>query len=194
MRAWAQPAPFAENAAAAERAMVAVNVLAPVVLSRGLLPGMIARARAAAASDAAARAGVIVVASVAGYQPVPFLATYAASKAFDLHFAEALAYELKDETVDVLALCPGATETEFFIRTGMNADSLPMIASPDMVARRALAALGRETVCFPALKNRLTAFLGRHAPKRLTVAGAGRAMRGMAVEQKKLGVAPHVRE
>lgn len=176
--------PFAENAPETEHAMVTVNVLAPVVLSRGLLPGMIARARAAATSGTAAPAGVIVVASVAGFQPVPFLATYAASKAFDLHFAEALAYEMKDEPVDVLALCPGATETDFFARTGMNAEPLPLIASPDLVARRALAALGRDTVCFPALKNRLSALLGRHAPKRLIVAGAGRAMRGLAVGRK----------
>ncbi|MDJ0948137.1 MAG: SDR family NAD(P)-dependent oxidoreductase [Alphaproteobacteria bacterium] len=165
--------PFGENPAATERAMVEVNVLAPVVITRALLPDMLARARPEA------RAGVIIVSSVAGFQPVPFMATYAASKAFDLHFAEALAQELSGAPVDVLALCPGATDTDFFDRAGMAMEALSLIATPERVARRALASLGRTTVCLPSTKNRLTSVIGRYLPRGVVVPGAGRMMRGM---------------
>ncbi len=74
---------FVDNPPEFERAMVEVNVVAPVVLTRALLPGMIARA-----AESGNRAGIIVVASVAGFHPVPYMSTYAATKAFDLLFAE----------------------------------------------------------------------------------------------------------
>ena len=91
-----------------ERQTVLLNVVAVVDLTRRLLPGMLQRARAARR-----HAGLIVVSSTAAFAPVPFFATYAASKAFDLQFTEALAEELRGEPVDVLALCPGATRTTF---------------------------------------------------------------------------------
>ena len=59
------------------------------------------------------KGGIINVASGSGYLPIPNWATYAASKAYVLHFTEALWYELKPFNVDVLALCPGVTKTEF---------------------------------------------------------------------------------
>ena len=62
--------------------------------------------------------GIINVASTAGFQPLPSMAVYGASKAFVLSFSEALWQECKGTGVRVLALCPGATETEFFTRTG----------------------------------------------------------------------------
>ena len=133
--------PFLENPPEAEREMVEVNVVAPVVLTRALLPGMVARAVADGR-----RAGVVVLSSVAGFQAVPYFATYAATKSFDLMFAEALAAELKDEPVDVVAVCPGATETEFFHRAALNPDAMPYMASPDKVARRGLDALGKRTI------------------------------------------------
>lgn len=132
---------FVDNPLAVEREMVEVNVVAPVVLTRALLPGMLARAR-----ETGTRAGVIVVASVAGFQPIPFLATYAATKSFDLLFAEGLAGELRHEPVDVLAVCPGATRTEFFGRARLRAEIMPRIMEPDAVARRALSALGNRTI------------------------------------------------
>ena len=74
-------------------------------------------------------------------------ATYAASKAFLLHYAEALAEELSDAPVDVLALCPGATRTRFFERANMTpVDSLPQMHEPDRVAREGLQALGHRIV------------------------------------------------
>lgn len=133
--------PFGDFLAASEeslRATVAVNVLAPVVLVRRLLPGMLARAR-----EERRQAGLIVVSSNAAFVPVPRLAAYAASKAFDLSLTEALAAELAAEPVDVLALCPTATRTRFAARSGFGGGNLPGAESPDDVARAALCSLGR---------------------------------------------------
>lgn len=127
-----------EQPEAALRETVAVNVLAPLVLARRLLPGMLARARAAGR-----RAGLIVVSSNTAFAPVPRLATYAASKAFDLSLAEALAAELAGEPVDVLALCPTATRSRFAERSGWGR-GIPGAQSPMHVAASALRALGRQ--------------------------------------------------
>lgn len=165
---------FAESSPAALREMVEVNVTAPLLLTRALLPAMLARARAEGT-----RAGLIFVASTAAHQPLPYFSAYAASKAFDLHFALALADELRRQPVDVLALCPGATATAFFERAGLPGGEMAHMASPEVVAARALAALGRRRLCHPMLRNRLTALASRHLPRRWTVRAAGRLMEGM---------------
>ncbi len=118
---------------------VAVNVMAPTILTRRLLGGMIDRARAAGR-----RAGLIIVSSGVAFLPVPGLAVYAASKAFDLSLAEALAAELVREPVDVLALCPTATRSRFAARSGWVGGSLPGAQGASYVARAALNAIGRQ--------------------------------------------------
>jgi uncharacterized protein len=130
---------FLEASEEALRETVAVNVLAPVVLAHRLLPGMIARAR-----NTGGRAGLIVVSSAAAFAPVPRLAAYVASKAFDLSLAEALAAELAGEPVDVLALCPGATRSRFAERSGWRGGIPPGAMDPRQVAEAALTALGRR--------------------------------------------------
>jgi short-subunit dehydrogenase len=123
------------------RATVELNVVTPLVLTRALLPGLLERAR-----TEGRRAGLIVVSSGTAFAPVPYFATYAASKAFDLVLGESLAEELRGEPIDVLALCPGATRTEFGRRAGFALDNFPGAADPRAVAEEALAALGRHTV------------------------------------------------
>ncbi len=120
------------------RETVLVNALAPLVLTRRLLPGMIERAEASRT-----RAGLIVVSSNAAFLPVPRMATYAATKAFDLSLAEALGAELVNRPVDVLALCPTATRSQFAARSGFGRNP-PGMQSPKHVARSALQALGRQ--------------------------------------------------
>lgn len=83
--------------------MVQVNCSAVVHLTRLYLPEMAARRHG----------DVLVVASTASFQSVPYISTYAATKAFDLLFAEGLAQEMKPYGVRVCALCPGSTESEF---------------------------------------------------------------------------------
>jgi short-subunit dehydrogenase len=81
-----------------------LNVVALVELSRAFVSGMVERRRG----------GIINVASTAGFQPVPATAVYGATKAFVLSFSQALREEVRRSGVRVVALCPGATETEFF--------------------------------------------------------------------------------
>lgn len=122
-----------------ERATVEVNVVTPVVLTGALLPGMLRRAE-----ETDSRAGVIVVASISAFLPISRLATYAATKAFDLHYAEALAGDLEGRPCDVVALCPGFTATKFGERSGMKPWMFHAAATPDEVARAGLDALGRR--------------------------------------------------
>jgi short-subunit dehydrogenase len=116
------------------REMIELNCTAPVLLTRRLLERMLARGRGA----------VIVVASVAGRQPVPLHALYSATKAFDLVFGEAIWVELREQGVDVLALQPGPVATEFEQVAGeRRAASLPE-ERPDDCVRHALFALGKR--------------------------------------------------
>jgi short-subunit dehydrogenase len=96
---------FASTDLLAELKLINLNVVSTVHLTKRLLPDMIAR-----------RAGrILITASVASEAPGPFEAIYAASKAFDLSFAQAIRKELEDTGITVTALMPGATETNFSI-------------------------------------------------------------------------------
>lgn len=83
---------------------VELNVVALTELAHAVLPQMLSRDRGA----------IVNVASTAAFQPVPQMATYAASKAFVLSFSGALWKETRDTGVRVLCICPGPTETSFF--------------------------------------------------------------------------------
>ena len=83
--------------------MVQVNCSAVMHLTRLYLPQMLKQRRG----------DVLILASTASFQAVPFISTYAATKAFDLLFAEGLAEEVRPYGVRVCALCPGSTESEF---------------------------------------------------------------------------------
>lgn len=163
-----------DNLAERERETVEVNVVAPVVLTRALLPAMLGRAKMEKR-----RAGLIIVSSVLGFQPTPLMATYAASKAFDLYYAEALASELAGEPVDVLALCPGGTRTRFGERAGMRSFSPAMADSAERVAREALEALGRRSVHVVGTRNQITSTLPRLLPRSAVTAIFRRALTGM---------------
>jgi short-subunit dehydrogenase len=83
--------------------MVQVNCSAVVHLTRLYLPQMIARHSG----------DILILASTASFQAVPYISVYAATKAFDLLFAEGLAEEMRPHGIRVCALCPGSTESEF---------------------------------------------------------------------------------
>jgi short-subunit dehydrogenase len=122
---------FDKQDAARLREIVDVNCAAPVVLTSRLLPAMVERGRGA----------VIITGSVAGRQALPYHGVYAATKAFDLLFGEALYVELRGTGVDVLVVEPGETETEFQQVSGQ----LPHRGdSPQQVAEVALEALGDQ--------------------------------------------------
>ena len=165
---------FIDSPAEVERQTVLLNVVAVVDLTRRLLPDMLAQARAERR-----RAGLIVVGSAAGFAPVPMFATYAASKAFDLQFTEALAEELHDDPIDVVALCPGPTRTDFGPRAGWRGVGIPGAADADDVAAEGLAALGRKTVCVAGRLNGAV-LAPVVAPRRLVAGALGVALRFVA--------------
>jgi uncharacterized protein len=161
-----------DNPPERESEMAQLNMVAPVELTRALLPGMLQR------SGEGRRGGVIFVSSAAAFMPIPLFATYAASKAFLLHYAEALAEELSDAPVDVLALCPGATRTRFFERAHIAKPvSLLQMHDADRVARDGLQALGHRVVHVVGPTNYLATAAARFLPRRLVAAAAERAMR-----------------
>jgi uncharacterized protein len=112
--------------------MVRVNCEAVVTLTRAFLPAMVERGSG----------GVIVVASTAGMQPLPYEATYAASKAFALNFTDALHTELRGTGVKALSVNPGPVPTEWQAIADFEEgpDRLPGVIEADQVVREALAA------------------------------------------------------
>jgi short-subunit dehydrogenase len=155
-----------ENTPERESEIVKVNALTSVEVCRALIPGMLRRAEAKQT-----RGGVINVSSAAAFGPMPFFATYAASKAFLLHYTEALAEELSDRPIDVLALCPGATKTRFFERAGIDHLGFSM-HEPDRVVREGLQALGHRTVHIVGPGNYLATAAMRFLPRRIVTAAA----------------------
>jgi short-subunit dehydrogenase len=157
------------NGPGAESATVEVNCVAPVALATALLPGMIERARLAGG-----RAGLINLSSTFAVSPVPYLATYAASKAFIQSWTEALAEELRRKPVDVLALAPGSTRSRFAERSGFMGQ-LPFQSEPEEVAREGLRALGKCTVHVPGSVSRAALF-PYFLPRRVASTGLGALM------------------
>ena len=148
-------------------AQVMLNVTAVVDLTRAFLPAMIER-----------KSGVIVnVASTAGFLPLPTQAVYGATKAFVLSWSEALWAENRARGVKVLALCPGATETEFFERVGR--DVAAFKDTPEFVVQTAMKALSRgDSTVVVGRANRFVAHvLPRILSRETLVLLAGRVMK-----------------
>ena len=149
---------------------IRVNVKAPVDLTGRLLPGMVGRGR-----------GVVMnVASMAGFGPMPYTATYGATKAFLLSFSEALAVEVSGTGVHVVCVCPGFTRTEFQEKAKVDASMLPSFAwmSAETVADQAVRAARRSGVLVNGTMNSLTTVFMRLAPRSLVARVAAAAMRG----------------
>jgi short-subunit dehydrogenase len=125
---------FASLDLARELNMIELNVRALVELTHLFLAPMRERGKGA----------VINVASTAAFQPVPFMATYAATKAFVLSFSEALWEENRARGIKILALCPGVTETNFFAAGEMRRPPMRSVQTPGQVVATALGALERN--------------------------------------------------
>ena len=167
-----------DNTEEREAEMVQVNIVAVAELTRALLPGMLKRAHEATqAGGTQHRCGIIFLASAAAFMPLPYFATYAASKAFLLHYAEALSEELTHDPIDVLALCPGATETQFFARAGVDRPSFSTLHSAERVAREGLQMLGQRSVHVVGPTNYLTSLVSRFLPRGWVTYAAERVMR-----------------
>jgi uncharacterized protein len=143
--------------------MVQVNCHAVVHLTRLYLPEMVARRRG----------DVLILASTASFQAVPYISTYAATKAFDLLFAEGLAEEMRPYGIRVCALCPGSTESEFHVVAGQ-AKFKRNAETAEKVARTGLQALAAgKSYVISGLGNYLGAHSQRLVPRRLVSKIAG---------------------
>lgn len=151
--------------------MVQVNCIAVVHLTRLYLPDMMKRRRG----------DVLILASTASFQAVPFISTYAATKAFDLLFAEGLAEEMKPYGIRVCALCPGSTESEFQEVAGQQ-QFQRKAETAEKVARTGLEALAAgKSYVISGLGNYLAAHGQRLVSRRLVTRIAG----GMFKPEKK---------
>jgi short-subunit dehydrogenase len=120
--------------------MLMVNCTTPMLLARGFVPRLRKRAKG----------GLVLTSSVEGLIGCPYSAAYAASKAFVNSLGEALWGELNPEGIDVLTLCPGATDTEAPRLQGIDPATLRHLMPPDEVARLTLDNLGSGPVYLPS--------------------------------------------
>lgn len=141
---------------AVEEEMVRLNSIATIRLAHAALPAMRAKKSG----------GIISISSIAGFQPLPFMATYAATKAFNLFHSLGLWYELRNSGVTITVVCPGPTATEFGgvarvpgMVTGTARESV------NTVVRQSLVAFNRgQPIVIPGKKAKLLAAASRITP------------------------------
>jgi uncharacterized protein len=148
--------------------MIQVNCSAVVHLTRLYAAGMVERRHG----------DILIVASTAAFQAVPFNSAYAATKAFDLIFAEGIAEELRPLGVNVCALCPGPTTTEFQQVAQQPNRAFKVAETPDKVARVGLDGLAKgKSYVISGAMNRFMMEAERIAPRRFVAKAAARMMR-----------------
>lgn len=151
-----------------ELEMIRLNVRAVVDLTHRFLGPMRERKRGT----------IINVASTAAFQAVPYMATYAATKAFVLSFSEAIGEENRMHGIHVMALCPGVTETNFFEASKIDRPPMRTIQTAEEVVDTALRALGRQkSVVISGWTNWFTVAAERFVPRSMVTKVAGKALR-----------------
>lgn len=167
--AFSQIGPFLEQAAEDQQRTLDVNCRGPMIAARVLAPAMVQRGRGA----------ILLMSSLTAFWGSPYVATYGASKAFNLSLGEALWYELGPLGVDVGVCCAGATSTPGFLRS--SGAKGPRSMPPEAVAEEALQALGGPPTMIPGVFNKVAARLLSRLLPRPT------AVRIMGAQTAKLG-------
>ena len=141
--------------------MIRLNISASTEITYLILPGMLERQHGA----------IINVSSQAAFQPVAYMPVYSASKAYLLHFSEALWAEARDRGVTIMALCPGTTHTEFFKVAGIGGWLKKHRAhSTEGVVKTAIKALDKKRqYIVPGWKNYLLTLSIRLARRKMVV-------------------------
>ena len=151
-----------------ELEMLQLNVRAVVDLTHRFLGPMRERKRGT----------IINVASTAGFQAVPYMSTYAATKAFVLSFSEALWEENRLHGIHVMALCPGVTETNFFEASKIDRPPMRTVQTPEEVVDTALRGLARQKhIVISGWTNWFTVEAERFVPRSMVTKVAGKALR-----------------
>ncbi|MGB5711490.1 MAG: SDR family oxidoreductase [Waterburya sp.] len=166
---------FSDRPLSKQMAMVQLNITAVVELTGLFLPLMQQRGSGA----------IINISSIAGFQPIPYMSVYAATKAFVLSFSEALWAENKDLGVKILAVCPGPTESQFFNRadfpdsaTGLNGITM---TTAEKIVQETFKALDKEqsNVVTGGFANRMIVNLPRLVPRDLLVDVVGKQFKNI---------------
>ncbi|MGI8494394.1 MAG: SDR family NAD(P)-dependent oxidoreductase [Pyrinomonadaceae bacterium] len=167
---------FAELELERELDMIGLNIMSLVALTHRYLRKMRER-----------RSGTIInVSSSASFQPIPFMATYAATKAFVSSFTEAIAEENRPFGIAVSALCPGPTETNFFNAAHAEPFQAKGMQTPEEVVEAALSGAEKgKTVVISGWTNYLGARLGNFVPNSLLTRVIGGVLRPK-VENKQI--------
>jgi hypothetical protein len=160
---------FAKNEVKRQTSMVRVNCEAVVHLTHLFLNPMIERRKG----------DILILASTAAFQAVPYLAVYAATKAFDLLFAEGLAQEVKQYGIRVCALCPGSTESEFHAVAGapIRSGGASRETAKKVVGVGLDALLAGKHSVISGFRNRLGAEVQRLVPRRVVADAAEKIFR-----------------
>ncbi len=147
---------FVDLAVAEEAEMIQVNCSAAVEISHAVANQMRERGRG----------GIVLFASLLGWQGVPLSATYSATKAFIQSFAEAIRVELKESNIDVLSVAPGPVLTGFDRRASMK---YGRGVTPEQVASESLRALGKKTTVVPGSLSKILTYSLFTAPRSLRI-------------------------
>ena len=118
------------------------------------------------------KGALILMASMAGFQGSGYLASYAATKAFNRVFAESLWYEWKNRGVDVIACCAGATSTKNYLLTnpGESGFFAPRVQSPEEVVEECFKRLGKKPSFVAGTGNKLASFaMQRLLPRKAAI-------------------------
>ncbi len=152
-----------------QMAMIRLNINSLAELTYLLLPAMVERREGA----------IINVSSTAGFQPMAYTATYAATKAFVTSFSMGLAEEVRPHGIRVVTLCPGGTRTNFFVAGNYGVHNLPGgMQQPEEVVEAALKALDNGGgLAVPRLLNKFSIFVQRFIPRETVAKYAAIAFR-----------------
>lgn len=133
-----------------ELALIQLNITSVFVLTHHFAGKMVNRGTG----------GVLLVSSIIGHMPNPYLSNYAGSKAYILNFGSSLHWEMKKRGVDITVLSPGPTETPMMDNTNIDMNKMPMaFQKPELVANYGVEALGKKAVVIPGFKNNMMVFM-----------------------------------
>jgi short-subunit dehydrogenase len=140
---------FAELPGERARELIDVNALAPVLLTRAVIPGMLERGRGAIINVAS----LLAFSGAARAPHLPKRAIYAATKAFLVTFSQILASEMEGTGVKVQVVCPGVVRSEFHSRQGIDMSQVPRM-EPDRIVSASLSDLAKDVlVSIPAMPD-----------------------------------------
>jgi short-subunit dehydrogenase len=163
---------FAQLPLERELEMIDLNVRTLVALTHRYLPQMRERKRGT----------IINVSSAISFQPVPYMSTYAATKAFVTAFTESIAAENRPYGIQITVLCPGMTDTNFFAASKIEElNKVKGMQTPEQVVDAALRGVGRKkTLVISGLMNKLAAYASTITPNSLITSMVAKVLRDKA--------------